>query len=82
MTLAHGEVIVIRDTETGDPARLFAQFDGRWVKKWAMRKNIFCNGLVRAAKARQNLLYRHNEPAHVVSTDGRGRPSFVSVILT
>ncbi len=32
------------------------------VKKCAVRKIIFCTGLTRAAKAGQNLLYRHDEP--------------------
>jgi hypothetical protein len=66
VNLAHGEVIVTRDTETGDPARLYAQVDGRWVKKWAVRKIIFCTGLTRAAKAGQQSIVaarRADEPA-------------------
>jgi len=32
------------------------------VKKFAVRKIIFCTGLTRAAKAGQNLLYWYDEP--------------------
>jgi hypothetical protein len=70
--------VMRRNTETGDPARLPTQLAGRWelykVKKYALRKIIFCTGLTRAAKAGQKSIVlsrraqgTNQEPFHLYS---------------
>ncbi len=62
------------------------------MKKCAVRKIIFCTGLTRAAKAGQkNPFYPRKDPFSYVlqespfisvSTDSRGQPSLVSLVIT
>jgi hypothetical protein len=64
------------------PTRLPAQVAGRWglttnkLKKCTVRKIIFCTGLIRAAKADKNLLYRRDksEKTH------QGRTPFICTL--
>jgi len=51
--------VKLRDTETGDPARLPAQIAGRWGlimwEKCSVGKMIFCTGLIKAARCRTKI---------------------------
>jgi hypothetical protein len=72
-------LVLRREIETGDPARLPGHWPGCWakgtnkVKKRAVRKITFCTGLTRAAKAGQKSI----ETARRAQRTNQGRTPFI-----